>query len=91
MTNPTLNSKVYGMPDGQVARLLRRSPFRHMGRNVVIRRGVTLGHPHRISIGDGVPIDDDAVLDTTGIRARVTADRRPRSGRTRDWRAAGSN
>jgi len=91
MTHPTLNSKVHGTPNRQVARLLYRGPFRHMGRNVVIGRGVTLRHPHKISIGDGVLIDDDAVLDTTGISARVTADRRARSGRTPVRRATGSD
>lgn len=90
MTNPTPNLKVYGTPDRQVERLLYRGPFRHMERTIVLGRGVTLGHPQRISIGDRVPIDDHVVLDTTGIPARITADRRARSFRTRDRRAAAS-
>jgi acetyltransferase-like isoleucine patch superfamily enzyme len=37
-----------------------------VGRDVVFGRGVTLRHPHKISIGDGAVIDDYAVLDAKG-------------------------
>lgn len=40
--------------------------FRSVGRNVVFGRSVTLRHPHKISIGDNVVIDDYAVLDAKG-------------------------
>lgn len=49
-------------------RLLYRGLFRHMGKNVVIGRSVTLRHPHKIFIDDGVLIDDYAVLDAKGER-----------------------
>lgn len=47
--------------------------FAGMGSGVVIGRGVTLRHPHRIRLGDGVIIDDYAVLDGKGNRP-VTID-----------------
>lgn len=37
-----------------------------VGRGVVIGRGVTLRHPHKIVIGDNVVIDDGVVLDAKG-------------------------
>lgn len=92
MTNPTLNSTLYGTPDRQVAKLLYRGLFRRMGGKVVIGRGMTPRHPDRISIDDGVLFDEDADLDdTTEIPARATADRRARSGRTPVRRATGSD
>jgi acetyltransferase-like isoleucine patch superfamily enzyme len=39
-----------------------------VGRGVVVGRGVTLRHPHKIMIGDGTVIDDGAVLDAKGER-----------------------
>jgi acetyltransferase-like isoleucine patch superfamily enzyme len=39
-----------------------------VGRGVVVGRGVTLRHPHKIIIGDGTVIDDGAVLDAKGER-----------------------
>lgn len=50
-----------------------RSLFGAMGSGVVIGRCVTLRHPHRIRLGDGVIIDDFAVLDGKGNRP-VTID-----------------
>jgi len=51
---------------------LRRRIYRLLlgrcGRGVVIGRNVTLRHPHRISLGDRVIIDDNAVLDAKGDR-----------------------
>lgn len=47
--------------------------FGRMGRGVVIGRGVTIRHPHRIRLGDGVIVDDYAVLDGKGNR-EVTID-----------------
>jgi len=37
-----------------------------MGRNVVIGKSVTIRHPRKIRLGDGVMIDDYAVLDAKG-------------------------
>jgi acetyltransferase-like isoleucine patch superfamily enzyme len=37
-----------------------------MGRNVLIGKGVTIRHPGKIRLGDGVMIDDFAVLDAKG-------------------------
>jgi acetyltransferase-like isoleucine patch superfamily enzyme len=44
-----------------------------MGRGVVIGRGVTIRHPHRIRLGDGAIVDDYVVLDGKGDR-EVTID-----------------
>lgn len=40
--------------------------FKVVGRNVVFGRNMTLRHPARISTGDNVAIDDNAVLDAKG-------------------------
>jgi acetyltransferase-like isoleucine patch superfamily enzyme len=45
---------------------LYRSLFRATGRGMIIGRNVTIRHPHRISLGDGVTIDDLCVLDARG-------------------------
>lgn len=37
-----------------------------MGRNVVFGKGVTIRHPKKIRLGDGVMVDDYAVLDAKG-------------------------
>lgn len=42
--------------------------FGRMGRGVIIGRGVTIRHPHRIRLGDGTIIDDYVVLDGKGDR-----------------------
>ncbi len=55
---------------GALGILLRRKLWKtflgHTGRNVVIGRGVTVRHPHRIRLGDNVILDDHAVLDAKG-------------------------
>ncbi|MEM1445434.1 MAG: acyltransferase [Planctomycetota bacterium] len=55
---------------GALGILLRRKLWKtflgYVGRNVVIGRGVTVRHPHRIRLGDNVVIDDHAVLDAKG-------------------------
>ncbi len=57
---------------GALGILLRRKLWKtflgHVGRNVVIGRGVTIRHPHRIRLGDNVVIDDHAVLDAKGFQ-----------------------
>lgn len=40
--------------------------LKECGRGVVFGRNVTLRHPHRISLGDNVVIDDNVVLDAKG-------------------------
>ncbi len=42
------------------------SLFRQVGRGVVFGRNVTIRHPHKISIGSNVFIDDNVVLDAKG-------------------------
>lgn len=43
-----------------------RSLFRKVGRNVIFGRNVVLRHPHKITIGDNVIIDDDCLVDAKG-------------------------
>jgi serine acetyltransferase len=45
---------------------LYRSLFRAAGGGMIIGRDVTIRHPHRISMGDGVTVDDLCVLDARG-------------------------
>lgn len=49
--------------------------FRKVGRSVVFGRSITIRHPHKISIGDNVIIDDYAVLDAKGEDSRIEIDR----------------
>lgn len=57
---------------GALGIILRRKLWKtllgHAGRNLVIGRGVTVRHPHRIKLGDNVVIDDHAVLDAKGFQ-----------------------
>lgn len=50
-----LRSKLYPLILGKV------------GRGVVFGRNVTLRHPHKIKLGDGVIIDDNVMLDAKGV------------------------
>ncbi len=43
-----------------------RSLFKECGRGVVFGRNITIRHPHRIRIGDGVILDENVVLDGKG-------------------------
>lgn len=45
---------------------LYRPFFKHVGKNVIFGRNVNLRHPHKISIGDNVIIDDECLLDAKG-------------------------
>ncbi len=45
---------------------LYRGMFGRIGHKVVFGRNVTLRHPHKIKLGDGVIVDDNAVLDAKG-------------------------
>ncbi|MDR0992991.1 MAG: hypothetical protein LBN38_00260 [Verrucomicrobiota bacterium] len=55
---------------GALGLLLRKwlypTLFKRVGRNVVFGRNVTLRHAHKIVLGDGVVVDDHAVLDAKG-------------------------
>lgn len=44
--------------------------FKEVGRGVIFGRGLTLRHPHKVSIGDHTFIDDGVVLDAKGRRNR---------------------
>lgn len=58
-----------GIP-GAAGLLLRKAGFGlilgTMGRGVVLGTGVTVRHPHKIRIGDGVVVDDACLLDAKG-------------------------
>ena len=47
-------------------KLFFRPLFKQVGKNVIFGRNMTLRHPHKISIGDNVIIDDDCLLDAKG-------------------------
>ncbi len=55
---------------GAIGIILRRLIYRRFlasaGRGLVIGRNVTVRHPHKITIGSNVVIDDDVVLDAKG-------------------------
>lgn len=60
------------MPGGLgiiLRRKLMRSFFGSMGRNVIIGRNCVFRNPHHIFIGDGVIIDENALLDARGTEA----------------------
>ena len=40
--------------------------FKRCGRKVVFGKNVTIRHPHKIELGDGVVLDDGAVVDAKG-------------------------
>ena len=42
------------------------SLFQSCGRKVVFGKNVTIRHPHKIALGDGVVIDDGAMIDAKG-------------------------
>jgi len=55
-----------GMP-GALGYLLRKRLypmiFEKFGRSVIFGKGITIRHPHRVSIGDGAAIDDYCLID----------------------------
>jgi len=61
---------LFGQWPGGAGLLLRRlfypCLFRACGRGVVFGRGLTLRHPHRISIGNGVVLEEGCTLDAKG-------------------------
>ncbi len=64
-----VNLFVAPMP-GALGLALRKIFFprilKKVGRGVIFGRNITLRHPHKISIGDNVTIDDNSVLDAKG-------------------------
>jgi acetyltransferase-like isoleucine patch superfamily enzyme len=60
---------VGGLP-GALGLLLRkklyRPLFKQVGRNVIFGKDLVLRHPHKISLGDNVIIDDGCLLDAKG-------------------------
>lgn len=63
-------TSLFGNFPGALGYLLRRIFYRfllkNLGKSVILGRGVTLRHPHKIEIGEGVAINDFAVLDAFG-------------------------
>jgi acetyltransferase-like isoleucine patch superfamily enzyme len=51
-------------------KLLYRLVLGRVGRGVTFGQGVVLRHPHKISIGDGVTVDDLVLLDAKGTSNR---------------------
>jgi len=65
-----LITSFFGNFPGAIGYQLRRSFYRFLlkkiGKSVILRKNVTLRHPHKIEIGDGVAINDFTVLDAYG-------------------------
>jgi len=61
---------IAGKRSGALGLLLRKKMFPwilgSVGKNVVFGSGITLRHPHKINISDGVVIDDNVMLDAKG-------------------------
>lgn len=70
-----LLTSLLGSLPGAMGIALRQKFYRRLfgrcGRGVVIGRNVTIRHPHRIALGDGVIIDDNCVLDAKGEADRT--------------------
>lgn len=65
-----LTMLLFSLIPGALGLILRqiffRPLFRKVGRNVAFGRNLVIRHPHKISIGDNVIIDDDCTLDAKG-------------------------
>jgi len=63
-------TSMLGPCPGAMGMILRRIFYRHffekLGRGVVIGRNVTIRHPHKITVGDNVVVDEGSVLDAKG-------------------------
>ncbi len=59
-------SRVPGALGYALRRIFFPAFMKSVGRGVVFGRGITLRHPHKISIGDNTIIDDEVVLDAKG-------------------------
>lgn len=62
----TLLAGLGGAAGIALRQLFYRGMWRRCGKGVVVGRGVTIRHPHRIELGEGVIIDDHCVLDGKG-------------------------
>ena len=75
LLNYELRIALFGSVPGALGFVLRRrfyrSLFARCGRGVMIGRNVTLRGASRITLGDGVLIDDNCVLDARGAEARL--------------------
>lgn len=65
-----LTMLLIGQLPGALGLVLRqkfyRPLFKRVGKNVVFGKNLNLRHPHKITIGDNVIIDDDCLLDAKG-------------------------
>lgn len=68
-----------------------RCLFAKMGRNVVIGRNVTIRGAGRITLGDGVMIDDNCVIDARGEAANISIGRGVFIGRNTIVRCRGES
>ncbi len=59
-------SSVPGALGIQLRAIFYKTIFKEFGRGVVVGRNVTIRHPHKISLGSGVVIDDHVLLDAKG-------------------------
>ena len=61
---------IAGKRSGALGLLLRKKMYPwilgSVGSNVVFGSGITLRHPHKINISDGVVVDDHVMLDAKG-------------------------
>ena len=75
LLNYELRTMLFSAVPGALGFVLRRrfyrSLFARCGRGVMIGRNVTVRGAGRISLGDGVLIDDNCVLDARGPEARL--------------------
>ncbi len=75
LLNYELRTGLLGGIPGAIGYALRRrfyrSLFAQSGRGVMIGRNVTLRGASKITLGDGVLIDDNCVLDARGAEARI--------------------
>lgn len=75
LLNYELRIGLLGAVPGALGYVLRRRFYRSLfagcGRGVMIGRNVTLRGASRITLGDGVLVDDNCVLDARGAEARI--------------------
>lgn len=65
-----LTMLLFSQIPGALGLLLRKifypSLFKKVGKNVIFGRNVMIRHPHKITLGDNVVIDDECLLDAKG-------------------------
>ena len=61
---------IFGLIPGVVGLFSRKVVYPHLfqsvGRNVIFGRNIAIRHPHKITIGNNVVIDDNCVIDAKG-------------------------